>query len=222
MSWSELSDWWLEELASDPAYEEVVTPLLLDVFSPEVGHRYLDLGSGEGRLINAVTERGSTVHGVELNEQLAAHSGAVVVVAALPDLDFLRPDSYEGAYCVLALEHIPDHQTFFDGVGRIVKKGGVLAVVMNHPIWTAPGSTPITDTDGEVLWRPGDYFSDGKTEEPAGSAKVTFYHRSTSDLLNSASESGWTLEQMIERPHHEIEDQAGIPRLLACRWRLRD
>ena len=55
MSWSELSDWWLEELASDPAYEEVVTPLLLDVFSPEVGHRYLELGSGECRLINAVT-----------------------------------------------------------------------------------------------------------------------------------------------------------------------
>jgi SAM-dependent methyltransferase len=220
MSWSELSEWWLAELASDPAYEEVVTPLLLEVFSPEIGDRYLDLGSGDGRLIRAVSERGSIVHGIELSQDLAAYSKTVVVVAALPDLEFLRSDSYDGAYCVLTLEHIPDHQAFFAAVGRVVKSDGVLAVVMNHPTWTAPGSTPITDSDGEILWRPGDYFSSGSTEEPAGSEKVTFHHRSMADVLNSASDSGWALEQMVERPHHDLEDQAGIPRLLACRWRM--
>jgi len=220
MSWSELSEWWLAELASDPAYEEVVTPLFLEVFSPEIGGRYLDLGSGDGRMIKAVSERGSTVHGIELNQDLAAHSKTAVVVAALPDLEFLRSDSYDGAYCVLTLEHILDHQAFFAAVGRVVKSAGVLAVIMNHPVWTAPGSSPITDSDGEVLWRPGEYFSMGTTEEPAGSSTVTFYHRSTADLLNAASSSGWALEQMVERPHHDLEEQAGIPRLLACRWRL--
>lgn len=221
MSWSELSDWWLAELASDSAYEEVVTPLLLDVFSPDIGQRYLDLGSGEGRLISAVTERGSTVHGVEVNERLAVYSGAVVAIAALPDLNFLRPDSYDGAYCVLVLEHIDDHEAFFSAVARVVKSDGVLAVVMNHPTWTAPRSTPITDSDGEVLWRPGEYFSLGKTEEPAGSSSVAFHHRPMGALLSAAASSGWALEQMVEKPHHEIEGQGGIPRLLACRWRLR-
>jgi hypothetical protein len=96
----------------------------------------------------------------------------------------------------------------------------VLALVINHPIWTAPDSTPITDTDGELLWRPGEYFSTGKTEIPAGNGTVTFHHRTMASLLNSAAEAGWSLERVIERPHHEFEDQAGVPRLLACRWRL--
>ncbi len=90
----------------------------------------------------------------------------------------------------------------------------------NHPVWTAPDSSPITDTDGEILWRPGEYFSNGTTEVTAGERIVTFYHRSISVLLNAAADAGWPLEQMIERPHHEFEDQVDIPRLLACRWRL--
>jgi len=39
-------------------------------------------------------------------------------------------------------------------------------------------------------------------------------------LLNAAADAGWSLEEMVEQPHHNYEDQTGIPRLLACRWRL--
>jgi hypothetical protein len=95
-----------------------------------------------------------------------------------------------------------------------------LGLVINHPVWTAPDSTPITDDDGETLWRPGEYFSNGTTEIPAGENTVTFYHRSMADIMNAASAAGWGLEHMVEQPHHEFEDQSGIPRLLACRWRL--
>lgn len=220
MSWSELDEWWLTELASDTAYEEVVTPLLLEVLEPQAGSTYLDLGSGDGRVMNAVAATRSNVHGVEVNESLARHSREPVVVATLPNLEFLQSDSYDGAYSVLALEHIPDHRALFGAVSRVVKKRGIFALVMNHPVWTAPGSTPITDSDGEVLWRSGEYFSSGKTDEPAGNSKVTFHHRSMAELLNAASTPGWSLEHMVERPHHDIEEQAGIPRLLACRWRL--
>ena len=93
-------------------------------------------------------------------------------------------------------------------------------MVINHPMWTAPDSTPITDADGEVLWRPGEYFSPNSTDVPTGQGIVTFHHRTMASFLNKAAEAGWSLEHMIERPHHELEDQGGVPRLLACRWRL--
>jgi SAM-dependent methyltransferase len=222
MSWLELQEWWINEIRSDPAYESVVTPLLLDVLRPEPSILYLDLGCGEGRVMETVVGFGARVHGVDINRELAGRASkwGPSMVGELPSLDYIRNDSYDGAYCVLVLEHIPNHRRFFCEVARVVRPEGVLALVMNHPIWTAPGSTPITDSDGEVLWRSGAYFSAGSTQEGAGEETVTFHHRTTGELLNSAAIAGWTLEQMIELPHHDIEEQQGIPRLLACRWRL--
>jgi hypothetical protein len=56
----------------------------------------------------------------------------------------------------------------------------------------------------------------------AGESSVIFHHRSMSALLNAAADAGWSLQKMVEQPHHEYEEQAGIPRLLAVRWRLHD
>ena len=218
MSWSELFEWWLSEVAEDPAYEKVVTPLLLEVLHPEPRKLYLDAGCGEGRVMRALGARGAPVVGLDLSYALVSRAGSGVV-ADLTRMPF-RDDSFGGVYSVLALEHVEGLETFFSEAARITKPGGVLAVVINHPTWTAPGSTPISDSDGEVLWRPGDYFSDGSSEVPAGESTVTFHHRSMAGLLNAAAEAGWSLERMVEQPHHELEDQAGIPRLLACRWRL--
>jgi ubiquinone/menaquinone biosynthesis C-methylase UbiE len=222
MSWSELGEWWLSEVESDGAYETVVTPLLLGTLRPEPGLTLLDLGSGEGRVMRAVVASGARAHGVDINPDLAHRSVGYgpTMVGRLPDLGFIRDSSYDGAYCVLVLEHIADHARLFSETARVVRPGGVLALVMNHPNWTAPGSTPISDLDGEVLWRPGAYFSAGVTEERAGAGRVVFHHRTMADLLNAASSAGWSLEEMAEAPHHDLADQAGLPRLLACRWRL--
>jgi SAM-dependent methyltransferase len=218
VSWTYLTEWWLTEIASDPAYAEIVTPLLIELLHPQSGETYLDLGCGEGRVMRTVAEHGATTHGLDINLDLARRSG-IAVVADLASVPF-RDDAYDGVYSVLTLEHVADHNGFFSEAARVTKPGGVLVVVVNHPVWTAPESTPMSDSDGEVLWRPGDYFSKGLSEIPAGDSTVTFHHRSMADLLNAAAEARWSLERMIEKPHHEYEDQAGIPRLLACRWRL--
>lgn len=222
MTWSDLTDWWLAEIEEDPAYEVVVTPMLLDILDPQAGLTYLDLGCGEGRIMRAVAGARASAHGVELNADLAQRAAIVgpIVIGFLPDLGFLRDDSYDGALSVLVLEHIEDHRKLLGEAARVVRPGGVLGLVMNHPAWTAPGATPISDSDGETLWRPGDYFSQGTTLEPAGENRVLFHHRSTGNLLTTAAAAGWSLERFVEVPHHELVDQGGIPRLLACRWRL--
>jgi len=222
MNWSELGEWWVDEISTDPAYEQVVTPMLIESLQPVAGRLYLDLGSGDGRVMPAVAATGASVHGLDLNPELAGRSSqwGPTMVGNLPELGFVAGRPYDGAYCVLVIEHLEDHRGLFHSVAAVVAPGGVFALVMNHPIWTAPSSSPITDTDGEVLWRPGEYFSSGTTEEPAGENRVTFHHRTMSSLLNAAADEGWALEWMAETPHHELEDQRGIPRLLTCRWRL--
>jgi len=165
-----------------------------------------------------VEAAGGVALGVDINRGLLAGLERVIV-AELPGLP-LRDNCLDGVYCVLTLEHIEDHTTLFSEAARVVRPGGVMALVANHPTWTAPGSTPVSDDDGELLWRPGEYFSSGITSIPAGDAEVVFYHRSMSALLDSAARGGWQLQRMIEQPHHELMDQGGIPRILACRWTM--
>jgi SAM-dependent methyltransferase len=231
VSWDRIDSWWLEELAGDPAYEEEIEPLLLSLLQPELDLLYLDLGCGEGRLMRRVKAAGSRVVGCDLSPLLLSRAirHGPVVRCALPSLKWVKPASFDGAYVGLVLEHLRDEKAFFASTANVVRPGGVLALVINHPIWTAPKSSPIEDAGGEILWRPGEYFGRGFSKEPAGDDKVTFYHRTMASLVNAASVAGWDLHRMEERglsPEQvkrvpDLEGQQHIPRLLGARWKRR-
>jgi hypothetical protein len=129
----------------------------------------------------------------------------------------------------LVLEHLEDEAGFFQQAARAIKRRGILAMVINHPIWTSPESSPIEDSRGETLWRPGTYFNRGHSDEPAGTSKVRFYHRTMAELLNAASDAGWDLRQLSESGISSdqiarVPDYAGqehIPRILGVRWSKR-
>jgi SAM-dependent methyltransferase len=227
-SWSAIAEWWVAEIDDDPAYGEVVLPLLLEVLEPRAGLRYLDAGCGEGRVMRAVVAAGGRVVGVDPTVELLEHAGSAgpVVADRLPRLAALRGTSFDGAYLSLVLEHLPDEREVFAGLARVLRPGGVLALVMNHPAWTAPDSAPIVDEDGEPLWRPGRYFGRSWTDLPSGPGTQRFHHRTTAELLTAAAEAGWELRRLVERGVEPIQverypilaGQEHIPRLLAARW----
>lgn len=224
-SWAEMEDWWREELASDPAYETDVTPMALALL--EVSGRLLDVGCGEGRLMRTLAAHGADVVGVDLLVGLleTARDHGDVVRGGLPSLGMFGDDVFDGAVMCLVLEHIADHRTLFAELGRVVRPGGQLALIVNHPTFTAPESAPIQDRD-EVLWRTGRYLTTGHTDEPVGGVQVRFHHRPMGVLLTDASSAGWDLERVVERGVSETQVTANpmlalqrdIPRLLGCRW----
>lgn len=226
--WPGLGDWWLEELLGDPAYEEEVYPLLLDLLAPKPGELILDIGCGDGRMMAKLLEVGARVVGCDFNRLLIRRARLIgpVVVAKLPQLSWARPGSFDKALVGLVLEHLPNERDFFQRAATLVRAGGVMAMVINHPVWTAPKSSPMEDSSGETLWRPGVYFGRGHSDEPAGRQTVRFYHRTMADLLNAASEAGWNLERLVERGispvqverYPEYAGQEHIPRLLGAKW----
>lgn len=176
-----------------------------------------------------LVKRGAKAIGVDVSPELlerAARHGTVHQ-ADVPPLGFLSDESVDGVVLVLVLEHIRDEEAMFAEAARVTRPGGVMALVINHPVWTAPGSTPIEDESWETLWRPGEYFSLGWSDEPAGESTVRFHHRPISRLLNSAADTGWILERMVEEgvSQRQIERIPGLsgqqhfPRLLGVRWR---
>jgi SAM-dependent methyltransferase len=224
-----VADWWVGEVAADPVYAQEVVPLAVGALEPTTGRLYLELGCGEGEVMRAVAARGARIVGCDLSERLARRAAAAgpVAVCRLPDLAWVRDGVLDGACAVLVLEHLEDPWPLFAEAARIVRPGGVLALVANHPAYTAPGSGPLVDTaDGEVLWRWGPYMEEGSSDEPAGPGSVTFHHRSLGVLLSAAARAGWCLERLVEHGVGEqraAEDpllaaQRQIPRLLAVRW----
>jgi len=148
-------------------------------------------------------------------------SSCVGDVAALP----FAADAFDHAYAVLVIEHVSEPEDLLAEAARIVRPGGTFSLILNHPMWTAPGSGPFVDPqDGEVLWRWGGYLERGHTDEKAGAATVRFHHRPLGDLLTSTASAGWHLEVAIERTiagagDPLLEMQEGIPRLMGLRWR---
>ncbi len=221
MTWDgPTAQWWQGEVRDDAAYARDVDPLLDELLGTIGEKSILDLGCGDGRLL---ARHGAL--GVDASVDLARKAGrhGEVVVADVCRLPF-SDASWHGAYAVLVLEHLSEVAPFFDEAARVVAPGGVLALVINHPVFTAPGSGPFVDpTDGEVLWRWGRYFDEGASREPAGSGWVDFHHRSLGELLTTAADAGWRLERMIERSLSSegdplLEAQEQVPRLVGMRW----
>ena len=226
-NWDDIAAWWRREATTDPAYREDVEPMLERLMPPGSGLT-MEFGCGEGQWLRWLNETGGSAFGCDRSLLLLADAvdAAPVVCARLPGLPWLRDGSLDAALSVFVLDVLEDAVTFLSEAARVVRRGGWLIVVINHPGFTAPGSGPVVDLDGEVLWRWGSYLTDGSSKHPAGSGHVVFYHRSLARLLTTAANSGWALELLeesslgagaIER-QPAYAGQEGIPRFLGARW----
>lgn len=219
MTWDGLADWWLEETANDPSYGADVIPLVRELM-PQEGF-FLDAGCGDGHVSHVLTTKERTFVGCDINRKLAERAGLhqSVVLAELPDLRWLRAGSLDGVLLTLVIEHLEDLGSLFRSAWTATKPEGVLVLVANHPIVTAPESANVVDTDdGEVFWRPGSYLDQGVTHERAGDRTVVFHHRPISVLLNAAADEGWVLQRTVERLLPSDLPDAGFPRLVGLRW----
>lgn len=221
--WEDHAEWWLAEIRDDPIYQTDVVPLLNRLLGEDEG-TLLDLGCGEGQVMAG----GEGRIGCDISLRLLHRARRIgpVVRCELPTLDWLRRDTVDGAYMVLVLEHLPDLRIFATAA-RVVKEGGSLVVVMNHPAFTADGAGPIVDpNDGEVLWRWGEYFKESQAEMAIPGRAVTFHHRPLAAILNAAAAAGWMLDELVETgfsqaavaAHPGYVGQEETPRLLGARW----
>jgi SAM-dependent methyltransferase len=222
--WDDLSGWWIDAVRDDPTQSDDLLEVLAELL-PGTGGSTIDLGCGEGQAMRLV---GPPVIGTDTAAVLLdrASQAGPVVRADLPDLSWVRPDSFDRAICIGVLDLIEDDQALFANVAEIVRPDGHLVVVVNHPVATAPGSEPLVDPDGEVLWRWGSYLERGDFAQRIDDHVVTLRHRPLGQLLTSAAGAGWRLDSMVERGpspatlarHRSYRGQEQIPTLLGLRW----
>jgi SAM-dependent methyltransferase len=231
--WEQHAGWWQREFTdgADPEYEEQIIPLVERHL--EGARRVLDVGCGEGQITRRASAGGAFAVGLDPTtaqiEEASARGGGARYVQA--DADHLPvPDgAFDAVVMCLVIEHLDPFEPPIHEMARVLAPGGVLLLLLNHPLLQTPGSGWVDDHIlEEQYWRVGPYLRPDTTiEEVAPGVNLPFMHRPLSRYVHVMGAVGLLIEDMDEPPPPpgfiaeawEYGAASTIPRLMLLRAR---
>lgn len=237
-SWGGVAPWYDDLLETGGSYQkDVILPDLLGILSLKKGDKVLDLACGQGFFARAFKVAGAEVVGADISHELIdiaknyekESAGPIsYFIAPSHKLDFLEGESIDKITIVLALQNIEDVLATFKECFRILRPGGSLVIVLNHPAFRVPkGSDWVFDEKNNIQFRRIDrYMSDFKVSinmHPGGEKPVftTSFHRPIQFYFKALKTSGFlvgTLHELIsnkvsvgKRAHAENQSRKEIP-----------
>jgi SAM-dependent methyltransferase len=173
-------------------------PAVLDLLGDVAGRRILDAGCGSGPLVADLKERGASVAGFDASPAMIRLARERLGDDAdLKVADLTRPlpyddEAFDDALAVLVLHYLKDWSGPLTELRRVLRPGGRLVVVVNHP------AIP------PVVYPEVDYFATtANTEEydfDGVSATLTIWYRSLSAMSESFTAAGFRISAISEPP----------------------
>lgn len=150
-SWGVVADWYDEYLqgegSADSYQRMVILPNLMRILNIKKGDNIADIACGQGLFSEEMTMQGAVVTGVDISPELIAKAKrrfndkrlkATFHVSSADKLSMLKDKSFDKAICVLAAQNIKELDVMFSEASRVLKKGGRLVLVLNHPAFRIP------------------------------------------------------------------------------------
>lgn len=225
-SWGNVAGWYDRHLSSPDTYhEKVLLPNILRLVDPKPGEQILDLASGQGYFTEALAKRGATMTGIDAGAPLIA-----LATKRAPHLSFREgnaedltgiPDaSFHKTVIVLAIQNIENAGACFREVARVLRSGGELHLVMNHPAFRIPKlSSWGYDDRKRVQYRRLDaYLSESRVniEMHPGekdSPTTPSFHRPLQHYFKALAKAGFAVDRLEEWTSQKESDSG--PRRIA-------
>lgn len=191
-SWDKVASWYDNMLESgEGTYQkDLILPNVLRLLNVRKGDHVLDLGCGQGFFSREIFKAGATVTGVDLSQNLIAlaekHAPKEIkfFTASAESVPFIGNVSVDVVLCVSAIQNIKNVAAVFAETFRVLKSGGRMLLVMNHPAFRiAKRSAWGFDEAKKIQYRRVDeYISESSSEiimnpsSEASASTVSFHH----------------------------------------------
>ncbi|MDD4931469.1 MAG: methyltransferase domain-containing protein [Candidatus Colwellbacteria bacterium] len=208
-SWGNVADWYKGVVSEEGSYQkDLILPNLLRMMGISKGENILDLACGEGFMSRALKERGATVTGVDISPELIAlakksSEDIDFRVSPADKLSFIADSSLDKAVIILAVQNMEDPIGVFNECSRIIRSGGCLYLVINHPCFRVlKGSSWGYDAEG-MYRRIDRYLSELKVDiniHPGlkdGKTTLSF-HRPLQYFTKALNKAGFAISRLEE------------------------
>ncbi len=221
-SWGKVAEWYDDVVKDENSYQnKVILPNLTRIVKPETGKEILDLACGQGFFSHVFASKGARVVGVDIGPELidiakkeATHKEEFYVAPA-DNLSFIQGPRFDGAVSVLAIQNIENISKTFKEVGRVLKKGGVFVMVLNHPAFRIPGHSAwgFDDSSSTQYRSVDEYLSESRkimdmAPSKPGTKTTVSFHRPLQVYSKSLANAGFAIARIEEWVSHK-ESESG-------------
>ena len=225
-SWGPVAGWYdnLLEGAEGTYQKEVILPNILRLVDPKKGDFILDIACGQGFFSRFLHEKGATVVGADIAAELIdfaqKNSPAEITykVAPADKLLFAEDASFNKSLIVLAIQNIENIQGTFQEAFRVLKPGGTLHLVLNHPAFRIPGradwgwddktSTQFRRIDAYMSEKTGQIDMMPGEKDEKKKKFTTSFHRPLQVYFKALTKVGFSVTRLEEWISHK-KSQAG-------------
>src|SRR3989344_3691807 len=203
--------------------KDVILPNIIRLISIKKSEAVLDLGCGTGSFSREFAAKGAKVIGVDVSSALIEAAQKIPAAnvsykaASADNLSFIKSGSVDKITIILALQNIDNVDKVFKECARVLKAGGKMLVVLNHPAFrvhkeSSWGWDPAAE--GVQYRRVDRYLSESKekiqTHPSAGSGRVPrpedytiSFHRPLQFYFKLLRNSGFCLCRLVEWVFHK-------------------
>lgn len=209
-SWGGVADWYDKLLSGEGTYQKtVILPNLLRLMDIKKKDMVLDLACGPGFFSREFIKVGAKVVGSDISKELIAIAkeaeGGEFYVSPADKLPFLADLSVDKAVIVLAIQNIENDQAVLRECYRVLKPGGILHLVMNHPAFRIPkkSSWGYDEAERAQYRRIDEYLSESRVDIQMhpGSAPdlhTISFHRPLQHYFKIFSKLGFAVSRLEE------------------------
>ncbi|MDQ3014666.1 MAG: class I SAM-dependent methyltransferase [bacterium] len=219
-SWGNVAVWYREYLEDENSYQsQVILPQLLRILEIKRGETVLDLACGTGFFSEVFHAEGARVVGIDIGPELIAlakqHASPEIRFSVAPahKLGALQDATIDKIVIVLAIQNIKEVKEMLDECKRVLKPGGSVVIVMNHPAYRVPGGSSWGwDEKVNQQYRRVDQYLSEKTVEIAmhpgkdPHKKTVSFHRSLQYYAKLARNAGFAMTRLEEWISHKASE----------------